>query len=339
MKEVLYGVEKVGRILTGHRPTGPRHLGHLVGTLNTWARLQDEYDCFFLVADLHVLTTDYTHPQRIRENILAVLLDWLGAGLDPERSTFVLQSAVPEHAELSVLLAMLVTVARAARNPTYKEQVRELGLSPSVGLLAYPVLQAADILVYKADAVPVGQDQLPHLEITREIARAFNRLYGTTFPEPQPILSAVPRLAGTDGRTMHTSYGNTIPLSADPEEIERKVLAMVTDPARVHPSDRGHPEVCLAFAYHHAFNAGAVAAVEERCRRGEIGCVPCKRGLAQVLAERLQPFRRAREEWQGREGELWELLHVGSRRARALAQATLAEVRTKMGLVSWERRD
>ncbi len=320
------------RILTGHRPTGPRHLGHLVGTLDTWRKLQDSYECLFLVADLHVLTTDYAHPQRIGPNIHAVLLDWLGAGLDPEKSAFVLQSAVPEHSELSVLLSMLVTVARAARNPTYKEQVRELGLSPSVGLLAYPVLQAADILVYRAHAVPVGQDQLPHLEMAREIARSFNRLYGPTFPEPEPILSEIPRLPGTDGRTMHTSYGNTIPLGADPDEITAKVLSMVTDPTRARPTDPGHPEVCRAFVYHRTFRPDVAAAVADRCRRGGIGCVPCKRELATAVVESLAPFRKTRARWRGREAELGEILRAGTQRARPLAQATLAEVQAKMGL-------
>ncbi len=320
------------RILTGHRPTGPRHLGHLVGTLDTWRKLQDSHECLFLVADLHVLTTDYAHPQRIAPNIHAVLLDWLGAGLDPEKSAFVLQSAVPEHSELAVLLSMLVTVARAARNPTYKEQVRELGLSPSVGLLAYPVLQAADILVYKARAVPVGQDQLPHLEMAREIARAFNRLYGPTFPEPEPILSEVPRLPGTDGRTMHTSYGNTIPLGADPAEVTAKVLSMVTDPARARPTDPGHPEVCQAFVYHRTFRPDVAGPVEDRCRRGGIGCVPCKRELAEALVEWLAPFREIRTRWKGREQELGEILRQGTRQARPLAQATLAEVQAKLGL-------
>lgn len=281
------------RILTGHRPTGPRHLGHLVGTLDVWCELQESHECLFLIADLHVLTTDFAHPQRIASNIRATLLDWLGAGLDPEKSTFVLQSAIPEHSELAVLLSMLVTVARAARNPTYKEQVRELGLSPSVGFLAYPILQAADILLYKAHAVPVGQDQLPHLEMAREIARSFNRLYGLTFPEPESILSEVPRLPGTDGRTMHTSYGNTIPLSADPAEVVAKVLSLVTDPARARSTDPGHPEVCLAFMYHRAFRPEAQETVEDRCRGGAIGCVPCKRELAQALVDRLAPFRKS----------------------------------------------
>lgn len=320
------------RILTGHRPTGPRHLGHLVGTLDTWRKLQDSHECLFLVADLHVLTTDYAHPQRIAPNIHAVLLDWLGAGLDPEKSAFVLQSAVPEHSELAVLLSMLVTVARAARNPTYKEQVRELGLSPSVGLLAYPVLQAADILVYKARAVPVGQDQLPHLEMAREIARGFNRLYDPTFPEPEPILSEVPRLPGTDGRTMHTSYGNTIPLGADPAEVTTKVLSMVTDPARARPTDPGHPEVCQAFVYHRTFRPDVAGAIEDRCRRGGIGCVPCKHELTEALVERLAPFREVRTRWKGREQELGEILRQGTRQARPLAQATLAEVQAKLGL-------
>lgn len=323
---------KRGRILTGHRPTGPRHLGHLVGTLDTWKKLQDDHECLFLVADLHVLTTDYTHPQRIRANIETVVLDWLGAGLDPEKSTFVLQSAVPEHSELALLLSMLVPVARATRNPTYKQQVRELRLSPSLGLLAYPVLQAADILVYKAHAVPVGQDQLPHLEMTREIARSFNRLYGKTFPEPEPILSEVPRLPGTDGRTMHTSYGNTIPLAGSPEEIQTKVLSLVTDPSRIHAKDPGHPEVCLAFAYHRTFDPNRAGEVEELCRKGWIGCVPCKRELAALLIETLEPFRKTRTRWRGREDELWSLLGEGSERARSIAQATLAEVKQKMGL-------
>ena len=325
-------MKRKGRILTGHRPTGRRHLGHLVGTLENWARLQDNYECFFLIADLHVLTTDYTHPESIQSNIVEVLMDWLAAGLDPARSTFVLQSAVREHAELALLFSMLVTVSRLERNPTYKEQVRELGLTPSLGLLTYPVLQAADILIYKADTVPVGEDQLPHLEITREIARRFNNLYGQTFPEPQGLLSHIPRLPGTDGRTMHTSYGNTIPLSASPDEIERAVMSMVTDPARIHPTDPGHPEVCTVFTYHQAFNQKMIPQIEEACRRGEVSCVQCKRSLAKLLQERLEPFRRVRQELAGRLSYLWDILEEGSARARLIAQATVEEVRRKMGL-------
>jgi tryptophanyl-tRNA synthetase len=323
---------KKGRILTGHRPTGRRHLGHLAGTLETWAQLQDDYECFFLIADLHVLTTDYTHPERIRNNIAEMLMDWLAAGLDPERSIFVLQSAVKEHAELAMLFSMLVTVSRLERNPTYKEQVRELGLTPSLGLLNYPVLQAADILVYKADTVPVGEDQLPHIEITREIARRFNNLYGHTFPEPRGLLSHAPRLPGTDGRTMHTSYGNTIPLSASPAEVERAVMSMITDPARIHPTDLGHPEVCTVFTYHQAFNREMIPQIEEACRRGEVGCVQCKRNLAKLLQERLEPFRRIRQELAGRPSYLWDILEEGTARALPIAQATVEEVMKKMGL-------
>jgi len=325
-------MEGKGRILTGHRPTGPRHLGHLVGTLENWARLQDDHECFFLIADLHVLTTDYTHPQRIRSSIAEVLMDWLAAGLDPERSTFVLQSAVREHAELALLFSMLITVSRLERNPAYKEQVRELGLTASLGLLSYPVLQAADILVYKADTVPVGEDQLPHVEITREIARRFNSLYGQTFPEPKSLLSHVPRLPGIDGRTMHTSYSNTIPLFASPAEIERAVMSMITDPARIHPTEPGHPEVCTIFAYHQAFNREMTPQIEEDCRRGEMGCVQCKCNLAKLLREQLEPFRRIRQELAACPSYLWDILEEGTARARPIAQTTMEEVREKMGL-------
>ncbi len=323
-----------GRILTGHRPTGPRHLGHLLGTLENWARLQDEYECFFLIADYHALTTDYEHPRQLPRQVLEVLLDWLAAGIDPRRSTILLQSAVPEHAELALLLGMLVTVPRLERNPTYKELVEQLGLSEraSLGLLAYPVLQAADILIYRADAVPVGEDQLPHIELTREIARRFNSLYGFTFPEPQALLSATPRLPGTDGRTMHSSYRNTIVLSAAPEEIREAAAGMVTDPARIHPTDPGHPEVCPVFAYHRALAPAEAGLVEDACRRGEIGCVGHKRTVAERLVERLEPFRRIRQEMAGREDTLWDILREGSQRARALAQVTLSQVRARMGL-------
>ena len=218
-----------GRILTGHRPTGPRHIGHLVGTMDNWVNLQDSYECFFLIADLHVLTTDYEHPARIQKNILEVLADWLAAGINPDRATLVLQSAIPAHSQLSLLFSMLVTVSRMNRVPTYKEQVKELHLQPSLGLLTYPTLQAADILIYKADAVPVGEDQLPHIELTREVARRFNQVYGNILPEPEALLSPTPRLPGIDNRTMHTSYGNAIFLRETPEETIQKVKSMYTD--------------------------------------------------------------------------------------------------------------
>jgi tryptophanyl-tRNA synthetase len=323
-----------GRILTGHRPTGRRHLGHLVGTLQNWARLQDDYECLFLIADLHVLTTDHTHPERIRINIAEVLMDWLAAGLDPERSTFVLQSAVKEHSELALLFSMLVTVSRMERNPTYKEQVKELGLHPSLGLLAYPVLQAADILVYKADTVPVGEDQMPHIEITREVARRFNAVYGETFPEPQGLLSQAPRLPGTDNRTMHTSYGNAIYLSDDAQTVEEKVMQMYTDPTRIHATDPGHVEGNPVFAYHDIFNQDReeVEELKARYRAGRVGDVEVKRRLVRALNRYLTPLREKRREFAARPDDVWEVLREGTARARPLAQATVAEVKEKMGL-------
>jgi len=323
-----------GRILTGHRPTGRRHFGHLLGTLQTWARLQDVYQCYFLIADYHVLTTDFEHPERLRDNVFQVLLDWLAAGIDPQRSTILLQSALPEHAELALLLGMLVTVPRLERNPTFKEQVQHLGLAEraSMGLLAYPVLQAADILIYRADTVPVGEDQLPHLELAREIARRFNGLYGDFFPEPQPLLSTTPRVPGIDGRTMHTSYGNTITLSDSPEEISKKVWDMVTDPARIHPDDPGHPEICPVNDYHQALDPEAACNYAQACCQGQVPCVEHKKLIAALLAERLEPFRRIRQEMAGREDEVLDILRQGSARAGVVARETLAEVRRRMGL-------
>jgi len=323
-----------GRILTGHRPTGPRHIGHLKGTLETWAKLQDGYQCFFLIADEHVLTTDYEHPGRIQGNILEVLADWLAAGIDPRRSALVLQSAVPEHAQLSLLLSMLVTVARLSRVPTYKEQVKELQLQPSLGLLTYPVLQASDILLYKAEAVPVGEDQLPHLEMTREIAHRFNQIYGLTFPEPEPILSPTPRLPGLDNRSMHTSYGNAILLRDTPEETTRKVMSMYTDPTRIHATDPGHVQGNPVFDYLDAFHPdpAEVTGLKVRYEAGAVGDVEVKRRLAKVLNETLDPLRQRRAELIARPAYLKEVLHTGTEQVRPIAQATLAEAYAKMGL-------
>ena len=323
-----------GRILTGHRPTGRRHLGHLLGTLRTWAGLQDTYECLFLIADYHVLTTDFEHPGQLQDNVLQVLLDWLAAGIDPQRSLILLQSAVPEHAELALLLGMLVTVPRLERNPTYKDQVQNLGLDEraSLGLLAYPVLQAADILIYKAGLVPVGEDQLPHVELAREMARRFNGLYGELFPEPEPLLSTAPRVPGVDGRTMHTSYGNAITLSASPEELQKRVWSMITDPARIHPRDPGHPEICPVNDYHQALDPSVAEQYAEDCRQGAVTCVQHKKLMTTLLVETLEPFRRIRQEMAGREDEVLDILRQGSARARALAAETLSQVRARMGL-------
>jgi tryptophanyl-tRNA synthetase len=327
-------MEKKGRILTGHRPTGPRHIGHLVGTLENWVRLQDDYECFFLVADLHVLTTDYEHPGRVRSNILEMLADWLAAGIDPKRARIVLQSALPQHTQLSTLLSNLVTVARMERVPTYKEQVQQLNLNPSLGLLAYPILQSADILAYKANTVPVGEDQMPHVELTREVARRFNLLYGETFPEPQGLLSSAPRLPGTDNRAMHTSYGNTIALKDTAEDTTRKVMEMFTDPTRIHASDPGHVEDNPVFAYHQLFNPDR-AEVEDfiqRYRAGKIGDIQVKRRLAVVLNNYLAPLRQRRAEIIHHPDELRDILRQGTQAALPIVQATIEEVQQKMGL-------
>jgi tryptophanyl-tRNA synthetase len=302
--------------------------------MDYWARLQDSYECFFLIADLHVLTTDYDHPGRIQQNILEVLADWLAAGIDPNRSTLVLQSAIPAHAQLSLLFSMLVTVSRMSRVPTYKEQVRELHLQPSLGLLTYPALQASDILIYKANAVPVGEDQLPHIELTREVAHRFNQVYAPLFPEPEPLLSDTPRLPGIDNRTMHTSYGNTIFLRETPDETSQKVMSMYTDPTRIHPTDPGHVEGNPLFAYLDAFDPdrGAVFELKERYRTGKVGDVSIKRHLAEVLNQYLAPIRLRRSELISRADDLRDLLRMGTERARPVAESTLDEVYTQMGL-------
>jgi tryptophanyl-tRNA synthetase len=323
-------------ILTGHRPTGPRHIGHLVGTLESWAKMQDTHDCFFLVADLHVLTTDYAHPERIQDNIRNLLADWLAAGIDPQRAILVLQSALPEHAQLSLLLGMLVTVARLGRVPTYKEQAKELGLQPSLGLLSYPVLQAADILLYKADLVPVGEDQLPHVELARETARRFNQIYGQVFPEPEALLSQVARLPGVDNRTMHTSYGNAIYLRDTPEETTRKIMGMYTDPTRIHSNDPGHVEGNPVFVYHDVFNPNPeeVEEFKTRYRAGKVGDVEIKERLAEVLNAYLAPLRARRAGFIAQPGILMEILHSGTERAKLIAWKTLEQVQACMGLQS-----
>jgi tryptophanyl-tRNA synthetase len=323
------------RILTGHRPTGPRHIGHLVGTLENWTRLQHTHECFFLVADLHVLTTGHSEPEQLQINILNMLADWLAAGIDPARSTIVLQSIIPEHAQLALLFSMLTTVARLERVPTYKEQIKELNLQPSLGLLSYPVLQAADILLYKANLVPVGEDQLPHIELSREIARRFNQTYGRTFPEPDALLSKAARLPGVDNRTMHTSYGNAIYLRDTQEETTKKVMSMYTDPTRIHPTDPGHVEDNPVFVYHDIFNPDKdeVEDFKVRYRAGKIGDVELKQRLAEVLNAYLAPVRERRAQLISQPRKLLEVLFSGTVKAKFVAQQTLEEAHQKMGLL------
>jgi tryptophanyl-tRNA synthetase len=322
------------RILTGHRPTGPRHLGHLVGTLETWARLQNTHECYFLVADLHVLTTDY-HPEHLQNNIREMLADWMAAGIDPQRSTIVLQSIIPEHAQLSLLLGMLASVARLERVPTYKDQIRELEVQPSSGLLTYPVLQAADILLYKATVVPVGEDQVPHIELAREIARRFNQTFGKVFPEPQAVLSNAPRLPGMDNRTMHTSYDNAIYLRDTPEETTRKIMNMYTDPTRIHPTDPGHVEGNPVFALLDVFHADRheLAELKSRYEVGKVGDVEVKGLLAGSLNAYLAPLRARRTGLYNQPKLLMEALYSGTVKAKFEAQKTLEQVYEKMGLL------
>jgi tryptophanyl-tRNA synthetase len=319
-------------ILSGMRPTGRLHLGNYVGVLSNWVKLQTEYECFFEVADWHVLTTRYEDTSGILRDGIEVATDWLAAGIDPQTSVVFVQSDVKEHAELHLLLSMLVSVARLERNPTVKEQVRDLGLGENVtyGLLGYPVLQAADILIYKAHAVPVGEDQLPHLEITREIARRFNTLYEEVFPIPEPLLTRFPRLPGLDGRRMSKSVGNVILLSDEPDEIRKKVMTAVTDPAKIRMGDPGHPDICNVFAYHQRFNPEAEGDIEERCKSGALGCVDCKKTCGTVIADYLAPIRERRKALEADEKAILEILAAGADRACERAQATMDAVRRAM---------
>jgi tryptophanyl-tRNA synthetase len=321
------------RILSGMRPTGPLHLGNFVGALDNWVRLQDQYECFFVVVDWHALTTDYADPGPIRENILEVATDWLAAGLDPARSTLFIQSQVKEHAELHLLLSMVTPLSWLERVPSYKEQQQQLeGRDLSTyGFLGYPLLQTADIILYKADAVPVGEDQAPHIELTREVVRRFNHLYGAVFPEPKTILTATPRIPGTDGRKMSKSYGNMILLKDPPERVREKVRPMVTDPARKRRSDPGNPDICPVFDLHKAFSTPETQEwAAQGCRTAGIGCLDCKGALLDHVLRRLEEIHARRPQYAARPDTVWDILGEGSKRARAAAAATMEDVRAAM---------
>ena len=329
-------MDKRGRVLTGDRPTGKLHLGHYVGSLANRVRLQDEYECYFLIADYHVLTTAYEHPAEIGDNVRDLVLDYLSVGIDPERSTIYLQSLVPQVCELFLLFAMLVSVPRLQRVPTLKEMVRDLQLeSASYGLLGYPVLQTADITMVRSHLVPVGKDQASHLEVTREIARRFNELYGEVFPIPETLIGEVPTLVGTDGKAkMSKSLGNAILLSDDPATLQQKVMGMYTDPTRLRATDPGHVEGNPVFDYHDAFNddPDEVAELKERYRAGRVGDVEVKRRLINALGRFLTPIRDRRSEYERRPGLVDEVIEAGSRRARQEATETLRLAREAMGL-------
>jgi len=322
------------RILSGMRPTGKLHLGNYVGALENWIELQNKYDSFHMIADYHMLTTDLEHTDKIWDNSVDVVIDWLSAGLDPVKSPIFIQSHIKEHTELTLIFSMLVTVARLQRNPTLKEQAKDLNIGANMvyGFLGYPVLQAADILLYKADAVPVGEDQAPHVEITREIARKFNSLYGEVFPEPETLLTKFARLPGLDGKKMSKSLNNSIAVSDSPEDIEKKMMRAYTDPTRIRATDPGHPEGCVVFAYHKKFSPDDVTEVEHKCRKGELGCVAHKRAMAKVLSDRFESFRQRREYYVEHKNEVLEIIEDGDRRAREVANATMQEVRRAMKL-------
>lgn len=385
------------------RPTGKLHLGHLFGVLRNWNELQKEYDCFFEVADLHALTTEYSNPQEIRENTIEMVKDWLASGIDPDRSTLFVQSEVMEHTYLHIIFSMLISLSRLLRNPTFKEYIADLqvkdlttqrkkildkvaekttedfleffsqkvrektnfenaeefailknklkdlivenikesllaeeeeelsyGHLVNYGFLGYPILQAADILLYKGELVPVGEDQLPHLELTREIARRFNRLYKPIFPEPQPLLTEFPRVPGLDGKRMSKSRGNTILISENPTNLKKKILSMFTDPQKIKRGDPGHPEICPVFHLHKIFNPQEIQQIETDCKSGELGCVDCKTNLFTKVDTFLAPIRDKREKFTN--SHINDILDEGNKRAKEIASNTLQEVKRALNL-------
>ncbi len=327
-----------GRVYSAMRPSGRLHLGNLFGALQNWVRLQDDYDCFFGVADVHALTTlqGTGKVAEIVPNTYEMVLDWLAAGLDPERSVLYVQSHVPEVFTLHTLLGMSTPLGWLLRVPTFKERVRQMGEDEEhvpYGLVGYPVLQTADVILYKADRVPVGIDQVPHIEISREIARRFNRLYGDTFPEPQALLTESPSILGTDGKNkMSKSLDNHIELAATEEETAKRVKSMVTDPQRARRTDPGRPEVCNVYALHKLFNPHLLDEVYAQCTTAAIGCVEDKQQLADGINRYLAPFRERRRELAEKPDTVREVLADGAARATTVARATIAEVYERMGL-------
>lgn len=325
------------RVFSGMRPTGRLHLGHLAGALSNWVRLQEDYDCFYCIVDWHAVMSEYADTSSIRENCREVLLDWLGVGLDPERSTIFLQSHVPHHAELHLAFSMIAPLGWLERNPTYKEQIVNMqnkDLS-TYAFLGYPVLQAADILLYKGELVPVGEDQSAHLELSREIARRFNNFFGNIFPEPQTILTATPKVPGTDGRKMSKSYGNAINIADSPEDIWEKLRTMMTDPARERRKDPGDPDKCPVWDIHKVFNKDMdeMSSINEGCRTAGIGCVECKKALYSHLMEVLEPIQKRRRSFESKEDGILEVLRKGSQNAISVAEVTIHEVIDAIGFV------
>jgi tryptophanyl-tRNA synthetase len=321
------------RILSGMRPTGPLHLGNFHGALANWISMQDQYECFFFIADWHAITSSYEDTGEIKGYITQMMIDWLSAGLSPEKNTLFVQSLVKEHAELFLLLSMITPVPWLERNPTYKDQIVQLSNKDlsTFGFLGYPVLQAADIIIYKANGVPVGVDQVPHVEITREIARRFNFLYGHVFPEPESILTQTPKILGLDRRKMSKSYNNAIYLSDSPEDISAKVSQMITDPNRARKSDPGDPDICNVFEFHKLYSPqDVIDRANTECRVAKIGCVECKKIMAQHLVKSLEPIREKRRYYESQPDLVADMIVSGSNKARSVAQKTMEEVRAAM---------
>ncbi len=323
------------RILSGMRPTGPLHLGHLFGALDNWVNLQEEYECFFMIADWHALMSEYEDPSKLPQYTIECAADWIASGIDPEKSTIFIQSHVKEHLELYMIFSNFVPLGWLERCPTYKEQLRELSSRKlhTYGFLGYPVLQAADILLYGANAVPVGRDQLPHLELTNDIAAKFNRLYGKIFKEIKPLLTRVPKLPGIDGRKMSKSYGNFIALGDSEEAIKRKCSQMFTDPKRIRLSDKGHPDECNLYSYYNLLKKEYAPAVYDYCTKASRGCTECKKNLSGVISDYLARVRKKREKLLKDKGEIYKILEKGAKKANHVASETMAEVKKAVGLM------
>ena len=321
------------RVLSGMQPSGLMHLGNLLGALENWKTLQAQHECFFFAADWHALSTNYADTSRLKEFTQELLIDWLAAGIDPNRATVFIQSQVPEHAILHLLFSMIIPIPWLERNPTYKEKQEEITEKDltTYGFLGYPVLQAADILLYKPDLVPVGKDQLPHLELTREVGRRFNSLYTTVFPEPKEYLTQFPKVLGTDGRKMSKSYHNTINLSDTESEVRQKLKTMVTDPARVRRTDKGNPELCPVYDFHKIFSSeDVIKQIDTDCRTAAIGCIDCKRQVADAIVKRFSPMWETRATFSARPKQTQEVVEEGRKRAATVASETMAEVKEAM---------
>lgn len=323
------------RVLSGYRPTGRLHLGHYFGTLKNWIELQNKYECFFFVADWHALTTNYEDVSALKEDTKDMVIDWLAAGLDPNKCTIYRQSDLPEVAELALYLSMITPLSWLERCPTYKEQLRELkGREIAThGFVGYPVLQTSDIILPRGELVPVGEDQLPHLELGREIVRRFNYLYGNLFNEPQALLSQVKKLLGLDGRKMSKSYGNAIYLSDEPDVIKQKVRKMITDPKRIKLDDKGHPEVCRVFEFHEIYSQEDLSEIEKNCRQALVGCTDCKDTLAEQIGISLTSFREKRKAIEKKPSQVEQVLQNGTRKVKPIARATIKDVRKKLNIV------